>query len=85
MTYPEPTLLECDLCGAELLGKDPRPGYYGDGEELKCTDCGAIMHVSCDGESDHYVNGYVCRHGMDDETQCDLCEIQDGSGVGETP
>jgi len=83
MTTEPPNLLCCDLCGDEIAGRDPRPGWYHDDEEIVCSGCGAKNHVSCDAESDPYVSGYVCRHGKDDETPCDLCEIEDGCGVGE--
>jgi hypothetical protein len=77
------TMLDCGICGLALLGKDPRPGRYSDGEEIKCTDCGAVNSISCDGEAYPYVSGYVCQHGKDSDTLCDQCEIEDGGGVGE--
>lgn len=77
------TLLGCDLCGSEIVGKNPRPGWYHDGEAITCGDCGAVNRVSCDAESDPYVSGYVCKHGVSDDKACDLCEIEDGAGVGE--
>lgn len=77
------TLLACDLCGSEIAGADPRPGWYSDGESLTCSDCGAINSVSCDGEEDPYVSGYTCRHGKHSVDACDLCEIEEGGGVGE--
>lgn len=77
------SLLDCDRCGAAITGRDQRPGWYHDGEDILCTDCGASNSISCDGESDPYVSGYVCRHGKPSDEPCDQCEIEDSGGGGE--
>jgi hypothetical protein len=71
-----PTLLNCGLCGDGIPGKDPRPGWYRDGEDITC-DCGAVNTVSLDSETDQYVGSWTCKHGKDDETMCDLCETEE--------
>jgi hypothetical protein len=81
MTVDYETELPCAACGSDV----PTPlegGYWQDGAELTCTDCGAVNHVSCD-EDGVVFSFYKCRHGKRDDEACDLCEIEDGSGVGE--
>jgi hypothetical protein len=77
------SFLDCELCGSEIVGAHPTPGWYSDGEAITCTDCLAVNHVSCDAESDPYVSSYDCRHGKEDAEACDLCEIEESGGVGE--
>lgn len=74
-------LLGCgnDDCGAALIGRDPRPGRYSDGEAIVCSDCGATNHVSVDdqhekdGACDIYVSSWHCVHGRWDHEPCDDC------------
>ncbi len=81
-------MLDCGNCGLELDPRDPE-GAYWDDREYRCEDCGATNKVSVDepdGEDDHgdvYVSSWTCRHGKDDDTTCDLCEIEEAGGVGE--
>lgn len=77
----EAALLDCGSCGAEIQGGDPRPGYYHDGEDIVCQDCGSTNSISVDAESDPYVGHWTCRHGKDDETPCDQCERENGVAV----
>ncbi len=69
--------LECDHCGGELVGKDPRLGWYHDCEVIECPDCQAQNLISCDAES-VYVSSWVCRHDKRDDEPCELCEIEIG-------
>lgn len=83
MSDDGPTLLDCGFCGAEIPGKDPRSGWYWDGEDITCDDCSAVNSISVDAETDAYVAHWTCKHGKDDETMCDECEIEQCGGVGE--
>lgn len=77
MSNGSPALLECGLCGAEIPGKDPRSGWYRDGEDITC-DCGAVNSISVDAEDEAYVGGWTCPHGKDDSEECLLCETEPG-------
>jgi hypothetical protein len=81
----EVQMLDCGLCGSAIVSSTPGllPGWYSDGESITCGDCHAVNHVSCDSETEPYVSYYDCRHGKPDTDACDLCEIEEGGGVGE--
>lgn len=78
-------MLDCDFCGSAIVSAELRnpPGYYSDGEAITCGDCLAVNHISCDEESDAYVSSFDCKHGKHSNEPCDLCEIEEGGGVGE--
>jgi len=76
-------MLDCELCGLAIASSHLEPGWYQDGEEIECGGCRAINHISCDEESDPYVSSFDCRHGKHSDEACDLCEIEEGGGVGE--
>lgn len=73
--------LDCGNCGAEIVGSHPRAGWYSDGEDIVCPDCGTTNTVSCDDETDPYVGHWTCKHGKHDEEPCDQCEIENGVAV----
>ncbi len=70
--------LDCACCGGDLPSTR-KPGWYCDGDELKCEDCNSTNHVSIEeGDEDErgyaYISFYVCEHGLRDDSMCDLCE-----------
>lgn len=68
------SLLDCGNCGFAISGADPRPGWYLDGEDVTCADCGTVNGISCDSEESPHVSHWTCKHGKDDEEPCDECE-----------
>ena len=83
---PEPEeagVVPCAACSDDL--QTPHAdGLWYDGDALKCEGCGAVNHISFDGEDDGvYVSFYDCKHGKRDDEACDECELEFGDGVGE--
>lgn len=77
-------MIECGACGADLPVGD---GFVFDGQQIRCEDCGAQNQIAVDDEAEDegvYVSSWRCKHGSDDESPCDLCEIEFGDGVGES-
>jgi hypothetical protein len=44
--------LDCPECGGDLFEPDAY-GYFSDGDTARC-ECGALVRVSCDSESEPY-------------------------------
>lgn len=66
--------MDCECCGSALESTRP-DGLYYDGDQITCTDCGAVHTVSVDAEEEQvWVQGWICRHGVDDATPCPACE-----------
>lgn len=65
---------ECEWCGDEAPGEPGR--LWHDGERWQCEACGTIHQMSVD-EDDVYVGSWTCRHGVDNETTCVLCDAEE--------
>lgn len=74
-------MIECGACGSDLPGGH---SLVHDGQEIRCDDCGARNQIAVDDECEDegvYVSRWWCKHGNDDETACDECEIAAGVAV----
>ncbi len=78
-----PDLASCALCGDEIPGIDGTD-IYADGEMYTCRGCQAVHRADYDDdEKGMCLDLYKCRHNRLADVACDLCEIEDGAGVGE--
>lgn len=75
-------IVECGKCYADFNFSED-VDVFDEAAEHECLECGATNFVTADrdGSGEPYVCGWLCKHGLEDNEECEDCNAEADLGI----